>query len=275
MLKEIFVWGISRCGNHALTEFLFGHYYHTFPKNFLRLDSRTLDTTLRRHHIFLNNYLSDQRYNIDGPRYKLPEPKLRIPFPTPKHGSTQIISYENGSCKEQERYTYRSQTDICRDPTKLKGDTGRRKTKKYALVILRDPFNWFASWKTGIVKVDQQELEEGRARRRIELWIQYAKTFFLDPTEDWFAVSYNQFCKDQEYRQLISKYIEEPFSDKGINRVSSMGSSFDRFKFQNNAKKMQTLSRWKTLDNSDWKLLNNYSELAALSSKIFKFDPRS
>lgn len=267
-MKEIFIWGISRCGNHALTEFIFGHYHKNFPPMHLKWTPRDFDSYLRTQKIFLNNYLSDRRYHIDRKWYGWPEPSHRIPFPKPKYGDVQIISYENGSCVEQSNYAYRPHTDICTDPSLMTTNTGRINAKQYALVILRDPYNWYASWKKGILDVDKEELTEERARNRIELWIRYAKTFFTTFPDGWFPVIYNRFCSDKNYRMMISEYIEEPFTDAGVNRISSMGSSFDRFKYDGKALKMQTDTRWEYLDDYDWLLLRSYEELDELAHTI-------
>jgi hypothetical protein len=266
MLKEIFIWGVARGGNHALIDFILGHLYGYVP------DKNYDFQQFWRNHIVLNNYFNDRRYHLDIPLFDLPPFDKRIPPPNPKYGNTQIISYENAGDIEQTNYLYRDLVNILEDYSKLKVNTGRKDTNKYALVILRDPFNWYASYKKGAVDIDKINFTREKALQLIDLWISYAERFFITKG-DWFPVRYNLFCQSIEYRKQISQYIDEKFTDEGKKRVSSMGSSFDRHRFDGQANNMKTEERWKYLTQNDIKILDERSKLFELSKKIFNFMP--
>jgi hypothetical protein len=273
--KEIYIWGLSRCGNHALSEFILGHYYHTCPPNILsnrfNPNSKAQDRQFRLAKIFLNNYLNDSRYAIDAERYNLPPINKRIPFPSPKFGNVQIISYENGSDHTHANFVHAKNTDIINSPYKIFSDSGRTNVEKFALIILRDPFNMFASWKRGIEKIDKQKLSLERATNRLELWVKYAKTFYTTKNDklNYMAIKFNKFVELQNYRILISTYITEPWTDTGIQNVSSMGSSFDRYLYDGKAQQMDVNNRYKYLTTEDLQLLYSIEELPELSKEIF------
>jgi len=190
--------------------------------------------------------------------------------PNPPFGNKQIISFENAGHKNR-----CNSANILEDINRLNFDTKRENIKKYIFVILRDPFNWFASYYPRLKRPRNKSSvmsKEYMLDLWLDLWIQYAKKFFLnDKNCFWFPVNYNKFCKSVEYRKEISTYIEEPFTDKGVNNIISTPSLYDGIRFDKRALEMKLEERWKKLPKDILKSLKENNELVYLSKKIFDF----
>ena len=108
------------------------------------------------------------------------------------------------------------------------------------MVILRDPQNWLAS----TIKAMKQRWRE-RIFKQIEGWKKNAK-YVLSDSRKCFFVDFGRFVEqDPLYRRTVSEYIEEDFSDIGIQYISSVGSSFDkRRRYQGRALDMDLKNRW-------------------------------
>lgn len=264
MLKQIFIWGLRRSGNHALGDFIGAHNHKNLPQNLLSGDSREQHLKFRKYKIFLNNYLSDYNYRKFMKSHQYPTMKKRLPTPLPEFGNFQIITYEDPNIYERRNDHYFQHTTIVDDPMKTIVDT-KRDSEKFAFVILRDPFNWYASWiKT--FKTDPKILD---------VWITFAEKLFLnkDPKWPYMPIKYNKFCLNKKYRKRISRYMNEPFDDNGITRVGSKGSSFDRRRYDGQADKMKTNQRYKYLRPIDIEEIKKRPKLFELSEKIFNFVP--
>ena len=254
-IKEVLIWGLYRSGNHALGSFISRHN-REFDSNVSPRDEYKI---LKRNQTYLNDYMG---YG---------EIKDKIPIPMPKFGHIQIISFENAGHKTSR---YPEYTDILSNKQLINFDTGRD-FKKYIFIILRDPFNWFASY-FGNREIVRRNSYYGDVEKEkkylIDMWMLYAKNFFIGFNEDsfWFPVNYNLLCKSEEYRKSISKYIDEPFIDEGINIMYSTPSTFDWRKYQYNCLDMDLENRWRKINSRDFKLLEN-EELRDLSKKIFDF----
>lgn len=243
-MKEFLIWGLCRSGNHALGGFLMEHM--EVPEHLQKLSPYDRYNAFKENFMYLNNYLK--------------RPQNKFPVPLPKYGSKQIISFENaGDVNRREKHYSRILTDV----NKLNFPTGRKKVKRYIFVILRDPYNWFASYFPTIPK----------KKYYIQLWKEYAKKFFLEKNPFWFPVNYNKMCESLSYRKSISKYIEEPFTDDGMHTMISSGSTFTKREFCGRALEMPLKERWKNLPEKMFnKYLANDEELAFLSKQIFGFN---
>jgi len=267
-LKEIFIWGIRRSGNHMMADFILDH--RNYPEISNIEPSKKRQRVFRRNLVLLNDYFKDHHYQKDLTKKKsmmkgYPKFNERIPVPYPSTGNLQLISYEiNPGISNQ---SYKNYIDIFENPDNLLVDTKREVSEKYAIIILRDPYNWLTSLSTD--KKRQKNIDNF-----IQLWKETAEKFFIHkPNENYYPVNYNRFISDKEYRRKLSFYMNENFSDKGMNRVSSKGSSFDGNKFDGNAQNMPTKDRWKNMP--DWliKKISNDNELRKLSKEIFNFEP--
>ncbi len=107
--------------------------------------------------------------------------------------------------------------------------------KTYIILVLRNPINNYAS----LIKSPS-------------LGWQYKNTFL----NDWMAYSgfYNNslfipfifdlWFQSKDYREYLAMMFEVPFTDKGLNSITSIGSSFDGKEFQGKAQEMDVLNRW-------------------------------
>lgn len=131
-----------------------------------------------------------------------------------------------------------------------------KSTEKYDVLIMRDPFNLFASRLQGNKPRENARNFDlmkvySRHHNLPELWIAYAKeclgeTNFLSNKK--VVINYNQWFADINYRKQIADSLNVQFTDIGFNevvRAGGIGSSFDGTNFNNDASKMDVLSRWK------------------------------
>ncbi|MDJ0600659.1 MAG: hypothetical protein QNJ37_17665 [Crocosphaera sp.] len=145
-----------------------------------------------------------------------------------------------------------------------------KSSQRYDILILRDPFNLFASrLKMMDEKLDglkgmgnqlsdkqmiDRELQEKMIKRLIgqysvDLWITYAKEFLGETdylTQKKVFINYNQWFCDQAYRKNISQQLDVQFSDVGLEKVKGQGggSSFDGKNLSGKASQMKVLQRW-------------------------------
>lgn len=149
---------------------------------------------------------------------------------------------------------------------------------RYDLLILRDPYNMFAS----ICKGQNQSSKNNNYSTTYphnqktigELWLDYAKEFLGETNylpHKKVIVNYNQWLCNVNYRQNISKNLGLDFCDAGFNVVKNYGggSSFDGINFNSQAIKMNLLNRWqKFKDNDSYKKMLN-QDIIKYSQKIF------
>lgn len=259
-LKEIFLYGPARSGNHAIINYILGHIIRGVPGYEKKWKKRY---TFRKENI-----------HFKIPKRKLGKYSVELPFPKPKYGNLQIISHEH-------------EKSIFIDMKELVYDTGRKNVKKKAIVILRDPYNTFASnimrlklrykGNKDPVRMKGITLEkyiDTEMRIYIEAWLLYAKTFFINPCPDFiFPLKYNEWFVSKVYRETISNFIKEEHTDFGLNRVSSIGSSFDQYNYNRKAQKMPVLKRWKLIRHKYRYFFDEYPDLRILSKNIFNFAP--
>ncbi len=144
--------------------------------------------------------------------------------------------------------------------------TSRRRT---TVLVLRDAFNTFASvW-------------HGKRRMRNRLhrfyrtqWKVYAREFLGETSylpEDTIKVSFNAWFSDADYRKTLAAELGLDHVDRGRDEVSTDGggSSFTGRDFENRARNMAVLDRWRHfLDDPDY-LAAFDEETVDLSRRIF------
>ena len=114
--------------------------------------------------------------------------------------------------------------------------------RRIELVILRDPFNLFAS-----------RLRMGCAlseKVALRMWKQHARVALAGGTAEGAerkAVLYNRWVSDRTYRRDLTGCLGLPFTDDGFHSVSGCGggSSFDGVSFDGEAGAMRTDRRWR------------------------------
>lgn len=100
--------------------------------------------------------------------------------------------------------------------------------KRTTILIIRDPFNWYASR----LKSDMSQPAHYSGLNLRQLYLQYIREYnresiFLEGHV--VLISYNQWKSDLSYRKSISKGLGLEFTDDGLNKVTGEGggSSFD------------------------------------------------
>ena len=144
------------------------------------------------------------------------------------------------------------------------------------VMILRDPFNLFASRiKSKLLRGHYtchgaKPISVTTLKR---IYKQHAREFFRQKTNlhQPLLINYNRWVADLSYRASLADELALPFTDKGFTRVAKVagGSSFDGLQWDGKAHNMKVNSRWKEFaeDESYWQLFDD--ELVELSHKIF------
>jgi hypothetical protein len=150
------------------------------------------------------------------------------------------------------------------------------KRPRLVLLLLRDPFNMFAS-RLGIVRKHRGRDPMGHANaNRINpaLWKQYAREF-LEPhyLPHAVRVNYNSWYTSADYRRQLAEHLGWKFTDRGFGSTDgwrfSQGSSFG----QTDAKSLDLLGRWKFFaHDAEYAGLFD-DEIRQLSKAIFDFVP--
>lgn len=155
-----------------------------------------------------------------------------------------------------------------------------KSTRRYDLLILRDPFNLFAS-----------RIRRGKSTREIwpaenqatsrwtrEMFKTHAREY-LGETE-WlprlFPISYNRWFSDESYRDRLCGLVGCRSNESAMHVVpaAGSGSSFDGQEFKFEAEKMPVLERWRQYEDSSYfRSIFEDRELLDLSMRIFGHIP--
>ncbi|WP_206758294.1 hypothetical protein [Calothrix anomala] len=207
--RAILLFGIRRSGNHALIEWLKGHFD---PNAVLFLNSA--EPSLFR--------TTASELSVDACTYGA--------VPIREHQTCLIVSYEN--C-DPRLYPLVYNSGIA--------------SRTDALLLLRDFPNTAAS--IARAAHDQPAFGyRYRIRDFPALWCIYAK-FILDGAPNFHPVLYNDWFKSIDKRFQLETTLKLRRSDAGLNRVShfGQGSSFDAVTYDGNAQDMDVLNRWATM----------------------------
>ncbi len=140
------------------------------------------------------------------------------------------------------------------------------------VLILRDPFNLFASRLRSLEPVVDH-------RTAIRIWKQHARQFLgarerrspLMLPHDPVLILYNRWCDDAAYRRGVCDALGVRFTDAGVNRVVAAhgGSSFDGLRYDGRATEMRTAERWRHfIDDPDYRALFD-GEVLRLAEQVF------
>ena len=144
------------------------------------------------------------------------------------------------------------------------------------LLILRDPFNLFASRKKSGFLDGQDEIHGLRPITNLTLkriYKQHAREFLgrSKLLKNLVRVNFNKWASEKNFRREIAERLDISFTDSGFSEVKPVagGSSFDGTRYSGRAEKMQINDRWRTFseDEEYWALFD--PELADLCREIF------
>lgn len=204
--------------------------------------------------------------------YAVPPRRLRprdISITSPSSNVLTLLSYEDLPLAL-----------IPKLPTVVSEDTILSDSTKHKFLLLRDPFNAFASRlqrlrtaeKEGfVIAMQKQDWPE-----IAELWKSYAREYLgrTNLIGDKVGFSYNKWFADKGYRDdlLRDHFGREENLDIGIDEVSphARGSSFDGLSYAGRGREMDTQGRWRHFSNDDfYRNLFRDRELVSLSQEIF------
>jgi LPS sulfotransferase NodH len=125
------------------------------------------------------------------------------------------------------------------------GQSGERRD----VIVLRDPFNTFASRMRASWMRNRIGDENGRAAL-IALWKQYAQEALGRSAllrHRPLVILFNRWITELGYRQACAHALGLPFSDRGLRRISAEygGSSFDGLAFDGRSDEMALDQRWR------------------------------
>lgn len=137
--------------------------------------------------------------------------------------------------------------------------------RRVRLLILRDPFNLFASrLKMGAA------LSPHISRR---MWKQHAREALGETRKvrDKVVVLYNRWAVDRDYRKDVAGQLGLRFTDAGADEVprTQGGSSFDGTAFDGRAAEMRTRERWRAYENDARYRAIFDDEMVDLSARLF------
>jgi hypothetical protein len=148
---------------------------------------------------------------------------------------------------------------------------------RYDILILRDPFNTFASRAFHQV-VPTRRCTYLSGLTVPQLWTTYAreaagKTRLLRHNK--VVVNFNHWCRSRPYRQALAQRLGLEFTDSGFDEVTSFGggSSFDATLYSKRAQAMALDQRWKNCrHNSDYQRLFDDPLMLTLTTQLFDLD---
>lgn len=245
--REYRIVGMSRSGNHAIINWIFQ-----------QSEGRTC---------FLNcvegkmNPFRSARPRHNGNVYKVNYADFDLEAERAGHFSskdTLIYNYEDSFLGPVFHPTYEIQHD------EFVGRTRQR----FDLLILRDPFNLFASrLRSGIC--GHSPLVD------VRIWKQHAREFLGQRSHLRYnrtLINYNTWYTDTAYRRRLTEKLGLRFTDAGIDQVprTGDGSSFDGRQFDGQARRMRVLERWKHYqDNPAYRRVIQDEQLLYLARTIF------
>lgn len=149
---------------------------------------------------------------------------------------------------------------------------GIESQRRYTLLLLRDPFNWAASY-------IQRAKHRDAFARWPGMWLEYAReatgaTAYLPGVV---PVTYNRWFGDTHYRAELAASLGFTPTDANLNVVSDhgRGSSFDTRAFHGRAQDMSVDERWRTFadDHRYRASIRANPEVVELATELFELSP--
>lgn len=249
MKRLIHFVGMQRSGNHAVIPWLQNNVF------------READNGTAVHVNDVFPIYSARPLRIFEP------PNMSVVYSSPKVNVLIILSYEDLPLSL-----------IPRLPTVEHEDSVLRDATSQTFLLLRDPFNAFAS---RLKRIRELQGEDDSATQQywqttVELWKSYAKEYLGETNilGDIVPVNYNLWVTNKDYRDnlLREQFGQEENLDIGINGVSvtGEGSSFTGTAYDGKASEMDVTGRWKHfIDDPFYQSLCQDPEIHNLSERIF------
>ncbi len=264
--KEIRVVGLRRSGNHAIINWIRAQA----PKNTTFINHTRIKGNPYRD-VYEDQLFLQQNPTLKGWRCDDIEWWKREAKGDFSHKDCLIYSYEDQEIERVVHPAFEKRHNFYLG----------KSAKRYDVIIMRDPFNLFASrLKGNKPRVNARNFDlmsvYSRTRNLAELWVTYAQeclgeTNFL-PNNKIF-LGYNQWFTDIEYRKSIANQLNIEFSDAGFDEVvtaGGIGSSFDGTSFNSNADQMDVLNRWQSFaEDPSYLDLFKTPELIEYSCRLF------
>lgn len=244
-MKTFRVLGMRRSGNHAIINWLLSNYNNgiciteTYQDESSEKDAYVPIFTNNKNILFFNSCVEDPFWNI----------KDCIEF---ENYSLILHSYEDKQFEYILEHSYNNCFNDEKDITNI--------------IILRDPFNTFASR----FKYENSDLFTKVDEFHVNLWIEYAEealniTNYFD---NKLIILYNEWLTNKNYRDDISKKLGI-YNYDNIYDVSKCGNG-SSFIGQNLDTVDNYLNRYKIIDlPQDIKNLLNTDKILDLTHKIF------
>lgn len=253
--NELRIVGMSRSGNHAIINWITRQLQGTYC--FLNCAEPKTNPfyTARPMH-------QEKAYRVNYSDFDLASEK-RGNFSQKDY---LIHSYEDCFLGMLNHKAFEEQHDAFVGPSRRRLD----------ILIVRDPFNLFASRKRAGL-FNRQKTSGSKIvtpLTAVRIWKQHAKEVLGERQhlkQEKIFINYNSWACDAEYRKSIATALGINFTDTGIRYVSSCagGSSFDGLRFANSAHQMKVLERWKHyIHDQEYKKIFE-DELISLSNQIF------
>lgn len=128
-------------------------------------------------------------------------------------------------------------------------------------IQLRDYLNFAASWTKYMIN-HGNAYEPRRVVKLFEIWHEMALEAHNETNyiPDKHILDYDRFVADEPYRRTICDLMGGIYSEEMIDFVpkGGMGSTFDKFKYQDNGREMQVRERWKWFLTEEGQYYHSY-----------------
>lgn len=143
------------------------------------------------------------------------------------------------------------------------------------IFIVRDAYNLFASRNKKAEDITHKRLKV--TPDFVNIWKMFVKEAFKETnfTDNKIVINFNEWASNDQYRKMVSKYLELPEDKDNTNIMThdGNGSSFDGLKYKNNPGAMKVLDRWKYFkDNKKFMSIFEDKELIELNKKYFNIE---
>lgn len=204
----------------------------------------------------------------------------------PKFSSTVDVTreLEEPSKKDWLLYSYEDDDlgDVASDLFERNHDKYLGKSlRRFDVLILRDPFNFFASRLHFTVHGDPVGHTFGKTplnteenvKKLVGMWKMYAREFLEETAylkHNKICVSFNHWFSEESYRRRLALSLGLAFTDAGLDECAVFSTFENTRDGQLGARGLRVLDRWRSfVDHSIFLRVTQDAELQDLSRRIF------